>query len=153
MNPRRRHPRRRGLTLLECLFATLILSFCAVSVTEAVLAAYQQRAAGTQRQAATELAEQLAGIVAAYDYVDDSTMATRVSNVMAVQRGLLSVTNANQFDGYTDTIADSHGNDYDRHVSVRRDATLNNAPIVEVTVASPSGETSVVRRMLLEGTA
>lgn len=155
---------RRGLTLVECLVASVLLAFSAAAAATALSAAYQNqqhaRDAATATDAATEIADQLAllpydsAAPIGFEYATDNASLGIVGNAVrdsTLVRVAGERTVANELDGLQDTFVDAQGRSFLRSIEVVASDDFPGAAEAVVTVKSPAGQTVAVRRLLLPG--
>jgi prepilin-type N-terminal cleavage/methylation domain-containing protein len=146
--PRRGRRSRRGLTLLECLVASLLLALGASAVMMAVSAGMQQQRYAEEQRSATQLAQQLLEQVSARAYLHPSNP----------DYATLEPTSAQAMDGYADSV-DATGENatgvdaYERSISVTDAAdegvtAIPGVGIATAVVTTPSGTTIQLRRIL-----
>lgn len=103
----RNQKQHRGLTLVECLLASVILAFAVVAVSQAVLAGQMQTADALHRARALELTEALMEEVTRLPYTDPNG---------GTEVGRANYDNLQDFNGFsetTGTLKDAAGVAYD----------------------------------------
>jgi prepilin-type N-terminal cleavage/methylation domain-containing protein len=99
MNIRQPKSRRRGFTLIEAMFASVVLTIGVLGLSGTLAASYQQTIAMRQNATAVALGRQLLDEIAA---LPDNT-APSTGTAPAVRTSFTSV---GQYNGYTDTSTD-----------------------------------------------
>lgn len=140
--------RRAGLTLLECLIASVLLALGASAVMVAMSAGLQHQRYAREQRIATELAEQLLEQISARTYVHPDSPAYSD----------MEPTSAQAMDEYSDSVdatgATASGSDaYVRAMVIGSawDAgvsTMTGVGVATVDVSTPSGRTVRLRRIL-----
>lgn len=139
---------RRGLTLVECLAASLLLALGASAVLVAISTGLQHQRFAEEQRIATELARQLLERVTARSYLHDDNPDYEV----------LAPSSAQAMDGYGDTVDRSGqpaagGGTYSRTLEVGSAADagisgLGDAGVAIVEVTTPSGTVIRLKRVL-----
>lgn len=158
---------RNGLTLIECMMATVVLAFATLAATTALSASYQQQAFAQEEAEATILAEQLMSQVVSMRYEREPTASgpqpdwesrfgapTVAVNPQGKIRGK-ALGQAKNLNNYTDAVVGTSGT-YQRRIAVDPASTTpgynglaESIGVATVEVIAPSGESVMIRRLLL----
>lgn len=168
---------RRGLTLIECLVATVLLTFSVMAAATALSASYQQQLAADERAEASLLGERLISEVVAKPYEPEDAIVsptpsgggllsklldgvvepvlTTVGWVLGIEvaDAELEAKNAatvNTLHGMGDVVTGPSGKQYARRVSIEQMPDLgSNTAVVVVEVVTPGGDVVSLRRLLI----
>ncbi|MEL7237882.1 MAG: prepilin-type N-terminal cleavage/methylation domain-containing protein [Planctomycetota bacterium] len=158
---------RGGLTLIECMMATVVLAFATLAATTALSASYQQQAVAQEEAEATVLAEQLMSQVVSMRYEREATPSgpqpdweerfgtpSMAANPQQEVR-TRAVGKAKNLNNYTDAVVSRKGT-YRRRIAVDPASITpgytglaESVGVATVEVIAPSGESVMIRRLLL----
>lgn len=170
--------RRRGLTLVECLIATVVLAFTAAAAATALSASYQQQKAADERAEASLLGERLIAEIAVKPYAPAEPLSSPepsggggllggliggvLDRVVIAGIALLGIevddaeadvrnaTNANTLHGMADVVTGPSGKQYARRISIETLPDLGaSTALVTVEVVTPGGDVFTTRRLLV----
>ena len=161
---------RRGLTLIECLIATIILAIATMGTAAALSATYQQQAEGESYRDASELSQQLVERVVSLPYVAEVAVESKVADPSMRDRwearfdgyvtreaGLSPETaaSANDLKLYQDRLS-LNGRTFVRRVVVDPAASVQGfnemagkIGVATIEIIPPTGSRIVVRRLLI----
>ncbi len=152
---------RRGLTLVECLVATVLLAFSAAAAATALSAAYQNERHARDQAFAIAAAEEVADAIAHLPFdsaapvghasASEPQPATSDGRLVGatLTRAAASANLLNDMHGLRDERADVHSRVFERSVEVAESAEFSDAAVAFVIVTLPDGSRVEVQRLLL----
>jgi Tfp pilus assembly protein PilV len=147
---------RRGFLLIEAMIATVVLAVAALGITSLLLSAHEQQESIRETNTATLLGRQLMEEIAAKPFGPATPIVARSLMTYANQyNGYQDSTTAMTTLGTAETITPGDGELYSRQVTITAAATptgstapTNDLQLITITVATPSGKSVVLTRLL-----